>query len=70
LCRDGPATEAIAQALPSAEIWNILDDRLIDDAIVAGAVTVRLEQRLARLIDHAVADGADAILITCPCTPI
>jgi len=41
----------------------VVDDRLVDDA--DGPITSRLAGRMQRLIDHAVLEGADAVLLTC-----
>ena len=60
-----PAVEGLAAALPDAEVWNLLDDRLLVDAQSAGAVTPALEARMRRLIDHAITEGADGVLLTC-----
>ncbi|MEY9776307.1 hypothetical protein [Arthrobacter sp. MW3 TE3886] len=60
-----PANSAFADEFPEARLWNILDDRLQDDADPRG-VTGSLAERMHRLIDHAVIEGADAILLTCP----
>src|SRR3954469_14438603 len=60
-----PAIAALEEAMPAARVWNILDDRLIDDANEAGEVTGALEARMRRLIDHATEEGADAVLLTC-----
>lgn len=60
-----PAIQGLATALPDAEVWNLLDDRLLLDAQAAGSVTPALQARMQRLIDHAIAEGADAVLLTC-----
>ncbi|WP_210506728.1 aspartate/glutamate racemase family protein [Naasia sp. SYSU D00057] len=60
-----PAVAALEEAMPDARVWNILDDRLIDDANEAGGVTGELDARMRRLIDHAIREGADAVLLTC-----
>ncbi|MFJ5959018.1 hypothetical protein ACIQC5_24005, partial [Paenarthrobacter sp. NPDC092416] len=61
----GPANEAFASGFPEARLWNILDDQLQEDADVRG-VTGSLAERMHRLITHAVLEGADAVLLTCP----
>lgn len=58
-----PASAAVAAILPHATIWNVIDDRLVDDA--DGPITPHLAARMQRLIDHAVLEGADAVLLTC-----
>lgn len=60
-----PAVAALEETLPDARIWNLLDDRLIDDAQEAGGVTGELATRMRRLIDHALIERADAVLLTC-----
>ncbi len=60
-----PVEHALEQVFPAARVWNILDDRLLQDADAAGGLTPHLEDRMRRLIEHAVAEGADAILLTC-----
>lgn len=59
------ATAAILGQLPGARVWNIVDDRLLTDALTAGSVTPRLQRRMERLIDHALTEGPDAVLLTC-----
>jgi Asp/Glu/hydantoin racemase len=61
-----PPTEgALAESFPDARVWNILDDRLLQDAGDAGGVTPELAERMKRLIRHAVTEGADGVLLTC-----
>jgi hypothetical protein len=58
-----PAVSALAEGFPGAEAWNLLDDRLLTDA--SDGVDDRLAARMQRLIAHAIAEGADGILLTC-----
>ncbi|MET0888405.1 MAG: hypothetical protein ABWX92_18365 [Mycetocola sp.] len=60
-----PATRALSEALPQADLWNLLDDRLIADATEKGQVSVELAGRMMRLIEHAKREQADAVLMTC-----
>ncbi|MEQ7739309.1 aspartate/glutamate racemase family protein, partial [Escherichia coli] len=60
-----PATGAFQEIFPEATLWNLLDDRLLSDATEQGGVTEALAERMARLIRHAEAEGADGILLTC-----
>jgi len=60
-----PAEQAIARQFPSVDVWNILDDRLLEDARAKGGVDPALKGRMRRLIDHAIAEGADGVLLTC-----
>lgn len=60
-----PATSALAAEFPAADVWNLLDDKLLADADERGGLGDDLAERMRRLIDHAVAGGADGILLTC-----
>ncbi|MFF8632252.1 aspartate/glutamate racemase family protein [Streptomyces werraensis] len=59
------AEEAFAREFPQATVWNVLDDRLLDDARGAGGLTGALRRRMLRLIGHVVDGGAQALLLTC-----
>ncbi|MEU7467483.1 aspartate/glutamate racemase family protein [Streptomyces sp. NPDC044984] len=59
------AEEAFAQEFPQATVWNVLDDRLLDDARGAGGLTGALRRRMLRLIGHVMDGGAQALLLTC-----
>ena len=59
------ASAAFAEILPEAEVWNILDDRLLVEADAQGGLTAPLAERMARLIRHAALENADGILLTC-----
>ncbi|MFJ4222947.1 aspartate/glutamate racemase family protein [Microbacterium sp. NPDC089695] len=61
----GPATAALGELYPEAEVWNILDDRLLVDADERGGLDDALRARMTRLIDHALSEGADGVLLTC-----
>ncbi|MFK0005368.1 aspartate/glutamate racemase family protein [Paenarthrobacter sp. NPDC090522] len=60
-----PAAGAFHEVFPEARLWNLLDDRLLDDATAEGGVTDGLAERMTRLIRHAETEGADGILLTC-----
>jgi hypothetical protein len=60
-----PARAALLGEMPDADVWSLLDDRLLEDANSAGGLTPGLAARMRRLIDHAVAGGAQGILLTC-----
>lgn len=60
-----PVEQAFAKFFPQARLWNILDDRLLQSADEAGGLTPELEHRMHRLIQHALVEGADGILLTC-----
>ncbi|MGC9501949.1 aspartate/glutamate racemase family protein [Streptomyces sp. WG7] len=59
------AEETFAQEFPQATVWNVLDDRLLDDARDAGGLTDALRRRMLRLIGHVMDGGAQALLLTC-----
>jgi phosphohistidine swiveling domain-containing protein len=60
----GPAVTGLRQHFPDARTWNILDDLLLDEAERTG-LTRALSERMARLIDHALQEGAAGVLLTC-----
>ncbi|GAA2264166.1 hypothetical protein GCM10009853_016880 [Glycomyces scopariae] len=60
-----PAQDALAKAFPQAEVWNLLDDRLLTDADARGGLDDDLRERMNRLITLALAGGADGVLLTC-----
>ena len=60
-----PVEQAFARVFPNARLWNLLDDRLLQDADEQGGVTPDLRDRMVRLIEHARREGADAVLLTC-----
>lgn len=60
-----PARSALDELYPEAEVWNILDDRLLSDADDRGGLDEALRARMTRLIDHALTEGADGVLLTC-----
>jgi len=59
-----PAAAAVTEALPESVVWNLLDDRLLQDAKADG-ITPPLAARMDQLIDLALAGGADGVLLTC-----
>lgn len=59
------AQEAFAREFPQATVWNVLDDRLLDDARDVGGLTDVLRRRMLRLIGHVMEGGADGLLLTC-----
>jgi hypothetical protein len=60
-----PVTSAFAESCPEVELWHLLDDRLVREANAAGGVTRELHDRMASLIDYALATGADAVQLAC-----
>lgn len=60
-----PAVRGLADGFPQAVPWNIVDDRLMTDADEQGGLTPALRARMARLIEHAIVEGADGVLLTC-----
>lgn len=59
------AGHAFAREFPQATVWNVLDDRLLDDARAAGGLTDALRRRMLRLIAHVMEGGAQGLLLTC-----
>ncbi|MDX2938441.1 aspartate/glutamate racemase family protein [Streptomyces ipomoeae] len=59
------AENAFAREFPQATVWNVLDDRLLDDARAAGGLTDALRRRMLRLIGHVMDGGAQGLLLTC-----
>jgi hypothetical protein len=60
-----PAVAGMNTVFPGADVWNILDDKLLPDADAQGGVTPHLAERMTRLIDLALAEGAAGVLLTC-----
>ena len=60
-----PAVAAFGERFPAAGLWHLLDDRLVADAERAGGLVPPLRRRMLSLIGHAVAGGADGVLLTC-----
>lgn len=60
-----PAKAAFADAFPGAELWNLLDDRLVVDADEAGGLTPELHGRMSSLIRYALDGGASAVQLSC-----
>ncbi|MCB5906534.1 aspartate/glutamate racemase family protein [Streptomyces pinistramenti] len=60
-----PAETGLTRGFPRAAAWHLLDDRLLTEAAAAGGTTPRLEARMRRLIDHALHEKADGVLLTC-----
>ncbi|GAA3739918.1 hypothetical protein GCM10022239_14440 [Leifsonia bigeumensis] len=60
-----PAEAAMAETFCEVEIWNLLDDRLMTEAALQGGLTPELAARMETLIDFAIGQGADAVLLTC-----
>jgi aspartate/glutamate racemase len=60
-----PAKSAFASQFPDAELWNLLDDRLVADADRAGGLTPALHDRMTTLIRYALDGGAAAVQLSC-----
>jgi len=60
-----PVAHAFADAFPGADVWHLLDDRLVKEADRAGGLTAELEDRMNSLIDYAVDRGAEAVQLAC-----
>ena len=60
-----PAQAAFADDFPDAQLWNLLDARLVVDADRAGGLTPALHDRMSTLIRYAVEAGAQAVQLSC-----
>lgn len=60
-----PAAAAFGDEFPRAELWHLLDNRLVSDADRAGGLTPDLHARMSTLIQYAVDGGADAVQLSC-----
>lgn len=60
-----PAEGALKKAMPAATLWNIVDDRLLQDAEAEGGITAELLERMRRLLAHAELENVDGVLVTC-----
>ncbi|MFE7707596.1 hypothetical protein ACFU6I_17735 [Streptomyces sp. NPDC057486] len=60
-----PVNEAYADDFPAADVWHLLDDRLVKDADRAGCRTPELALRMRTLIRYALDAGADAVQLCC-----
>jgi hypothetical protein len=57
---------ALADELPAAQLWNLIDDRLGPDAdALDGELSPQLRDRMLNLVRHGITGGADAVLIAC-----
>ena len=61
----GPVKNAFRQEFPDAQLWHLLDDRLVTDADRSGGLTPALHSRMEALIEYAVAGGAEAVQLAC-----
>ncbi len=61
----GPGREAFQKILPDVEVISILDDSIISEVIANNGMTHKVLQRMYRLCESAVEQGADVILETC-----
>ena len=60
-----PAVAAFGDEFPDADLWHLLDNRLVSDADAAGGLTDSLHARMSTLIQYAVDGGADAVQLSC-----
>jgi aspartate/glutamate racemase len=60
-----PVKAAFAEKYPDADLWHLLDDRLVTDAERAGGLTDSLHRRMSTLIGYAVDAGAEAVQLAC-----
>lgn len=60
-----PVEAAFQERWPQARRVNLVDDALPADLERDGRLTPALRARIRRLAEHAITDGADAVLFTC-----
>ncbi len=61
-----PLRAALADELPTAQLWNLIDDRLGPDADALGSeLSPQLRDRMLTLVRHGITGGADAVVIAC-----
>lgn len=61
-----PLRAALADELPDAQLWNLIDDRLGSDAdALGGELSPELRDRMLNLVRHGITGGADAVVIAC-----
>lgn len=61
-----PLRAALADELPAAQLWNLIDDRLGPDAdALGGELGPQLRDRMLGLVRHGITGGADAVVIAC-----
>ena len=59
-----PILEAFADLWPEADVMNLLDECLYADVTPEGVMKDGLTERVATLLNHAVASGADGVIFT------
>lgn len=60
-----PVAAAFAALWPEARCVNLIDDALPADLEADGHLTAAMDERIARLAEHAIAAGARGVLFTC-----
>jgi Asp/Glu/hydantoin racemase len=60
-----PVAAGFGADFPEADLWHLLDDRLVKEADAAGGLTSQLEHRMTSLIQYAVDGGAQAVQLAC-----
>jgi Asp/Glu/hydantoin racemase len=61
-----PLRAALADELPAAQLWNLIDDLLGPDAdALGGDLSPQLRDRMLNLVRHGIIGGADAVVIAC-----
>ena len=61
-----PLRAGLADELPAAQLWNLIDDRLGPDAdALGGDLSPELRDRMLNLVRHGINGGADAVVIAC-----
>lgn len=57
--------QLVKEQMPDVEVFNIVDESLINNTIAAGQLTPATSRRVAQYLQSAEDAGADAILVTC-----
>lgn len=60
-----PVEAAFAALWPEARCVNLIDDALPADLEADGRLTPAMDERIARLTQHAISSGAQGVLFTC-----
>ena len=60
-----PFTQLCQKSMPDVQVFNIVDESLIQNTIAAAELTPTTSRRLAGYIESAEEAGADAIMVTC-----
>ena len=58
-------TDLCREIIPGVDLFNMVDESLIQNTIAAGALTPNTFRRVAGLVQSAEEAGADVVLVTC-----